>query len=192
MDAADHITQLLLDWGRGNEQAQQQLLAIVYSELHRIAASHLRAESASQALQPTALVHEVYLRLVDQTRIRWKNRSQFFAISSQLIRRVLVDHARKRRALKRGGDLTHLSFEETLDSGNSTDQEILLINEALSALEELDPRQARVVELRFFGGMNVKEVAEILSISPVTVKRDWKTARAFLFHYLSKAGEGPR
>ena len=185
MDALENVTQLLLEWNRGNEQAQERLLAIVYAELHRIASAQMSHEQDSHTLQPTALVHEVYLRLVDQTRARWQNRHHFFAISSKLIRRVLVDHARQRKAQKRGGGVTHVDLDESMDSPKGPGHEVLAINEALSELEELDPRQARVVELRFFGGMTIEEIAEHLSIAPVTVKRDWKTARAFLFHSLS-------
>ncbi len=185
MNALENVTQLLLDWNRGNDEAQERLLAIVYAELHRIAAVHFQAEREGHTLQPTAVVHEVYLRLVDQTRIRWQNRAHFFAIASRLMRRALVDHARHRKAEKRGGGAAHLNVDEVLNLSPATRHDTIAIDDALSALERLDPRQARVVELRFFGGLTVEETAETLSVAPVTVKRDWKTARAFLFHHLT-------
>ena len=184
MQPAEDLTQLLLDWERNNEEAQKRLLVLVYAELRRLANHQLKGERLGHTLQPTALVHEAYLRLVDQTRVRWRNRAHFFAIASQMMRRTLVDHARKHKSQKRGGLATRLSIDEARDLPDSADVDIVGLDEALEELAELDPRQARVVELRFFGGLSVEEITEVLGVSKATVKRDWATAKAWLFHQL--------
>ncbi len=181
------LTQLLLEWNRGKETAQEELLALVYGELRRLAARKLELERQGHTLQPTALVHEVYLRLVDQTRVEWQNRAQFFAIAAQTMRRILVDHARRHQAKKRGAAATHVVFDESLQTPSSKDVDVLALNDLLKDLAELDERQSRIVEMRFFGGLQVKEIAEVLSISPATVKRDWSTARAWLYQQLKGA-----
>lgn len=186
MKSSEVLTQLLLDWGRGNREAQERLLSLVYADLRHLANCQLKRERRDHTLQPAALVHEAYLRLVDQTRVEWRNRTQFFALASQMMRRVLVDHARRRQAEKRGGEATLLALDEAQDLPTTRYIDIAALDEALKALAELDLRQSRVVELRFFGGLTVEETAEILSISRATVKRDWSTAKAWLFQELKK------
>lgn len=180
------VTSLLIEWQEGKSAARDQLLAIVYDELRQLARSYLRRESPGHTLQPTALVGEAYLRLVDQRRVSWRSRSHFFGIAAQMMRRVLVDHARSRRAEKRGGDLPRLSLDEALGVSDEKSVDLIALDDALTALAELDPRQGRIVELRFFGGFEVKEVAEILEISPATVKREWAMAKAWLHREISQ------
>ena len=195
MSSNAQITRLLLDWGAGNESALTALLPLVYEELRTMAARHLRLERQAHTLQRTALVHEAFLRLVDQKRIDWQNRSQFFSIASQLMRRILVDHARKHLSGKRGGGAEHLSLDEIeppagAEDGEELNAALLLterdpvnlssIDDALKRLEKLDARQGKLVELRFFGGLSVEDTANVLGISPATVKREWTSARAWL------------
>jgi RNA polymerase sigma factor (TIGR02999 family) len=183
---AGSVTALLKDWSGGDGHALERLIPLVYSELRRLAASYLRRERADHTLQPTALVHEAYLRLVDQKRVDWQSRAHFFGIAAQMMRRVLVDHARRRQAAKRGSRTYRISIAEDLP-GAERDPELLSLDEALRGLEALDPRQARVVELRFFGGLSVEETAELLGVSPATVKREWQTARAWLAREIQRA-----
>jgi RNA polymerase sigma factor (TIGR02999 family) len=173
------VTGLLREWSGGNRQALERLMPLVYGELRKLAASYLRAERADHTLQPTALVHEAYLRLVDQRSVNWQNRAHFFGIAAQMMRRILVDHARRRQAAKRDGATYRLQTEPGLEDVDR-DPELLALDEALTGLETLDVRQARIVELRFFGGLTVEETAEVTGISPATVKREWQTARAWL------------
>lgn len=172
------ITALLKDWSGGDRAALERLMPVVYAELRRLAASYLRSERPDHTLQPTALVHEAYLRLADQHSVEWANRGHFFGIAARIMRRILVDHARRRRALKR--DMAGLRL--TTEDAGPLDRapELIALDSALTSLEKLDPQQAKVVELRFFGGMTVEETAEATGISTATVKREWRTARAWL------------
>jgi RNA polymerase sigma factor (TIGR02999 family) len=182
------VTQLLLAWSGGDPSAGERLLPAVYAELHRQAARAMRRESSEHTLQATALVHEAYLRLVDQQRVVWRNRAHFFGIAAQVMRRVLVDHARERHAAKRGGGAPQLVLGEA-DAVSAPAAEdgvdILALHEALERLAALDPDQARLVELRYFGGLSIEETAEALGVSPATVKREWAIARAWLRRELS-------
>ena len=174
------VTALLRDWSGGDRQALERLMPLVYGELRRLAASYLRAERPDHTLQPTALVHEAYLRLVDQRSVSWANRAHFFGIAAQLMRRILVDHARKRQAAKRARRLPRHRRSRRSRRPDDRAPELLALDGALSDLEKLDPRQARIVELRFFAGLTVEETAEVTGVSPATVKREWRTARAWL------------
>jgi RNA polymerase sigma factor (TIGR02999 family) len=183
---AAEITELLVAWSGGDRAALEQLLPLVYSELKRVAARRLARERPEHTLQPTALVHEAYLKLVDQRRARWESRTQFFGVAAELMRRILVDHARVRAAAKRGAGRTLVSLsaagEPCRPEGPHTD--LLALDAALDRLAELDPRQSRIVELRYFGGLSVDETAALLELSPATVKRAWTMARAWLFREL--------
>jgi RNA polymerase sigma factor (TIGR02999 family) len=177
------VTELLADWSKGNEVARGQLIEIVYGELKRLAKAYLRRERPNHSVAATALVHEAYLKLVDQRRVQWQNRSHFFGIAAQAMRRILVDHARARDAAKRGGgELTIESKPQ--DSVERSDIDILALDEALSRLEAVEPRWRQLVELRFFAGLTVEETASVLDRSPATVKRDWSLARAWLYREL--------
>lgn len=171
---------MLGDWSRGNRSALNQLLPLVYAELRRIAARQLRGERANHTLQPTALVNEVYLRLVDQRQVDWHNRAHFFGVAAMVMRRILVDHARRHRAGKRGEGLQCVSIDEARDVAASNEIPILALDEALGRLEEVDSDLAKIVELRAFGGLSVEEAAHVLNVSPSTAKRDWRAARAWL------------
>jgi RNA polymerase sigma factor (TIGR02999 family) len=182
------VTPLLLAWGSGDKSAGERLLPAIYEELHRQAARAMRREAEEHTLQATALVHEAYLRLVDQRRAEWQNRAQFFGVAAQIMRRILVDHARAQHATKRGGAMQQITLGDAhqvsaTDGDNALD--VLALHDALERLAEIDPDQARVVELRYFGGMNIEETAEALGISPATVKREWAVARAWLRRELS-------
>jgi RNA polymerase sigma factor (TIGR02999 family) len=184
------VTALLLAWNQGDRDALERLMPLVYQELHRIAAAHFRRERPEHTLQATALVHEAYLKLVDQRHTRWENRSQFFAVAATLMRRVLVDHARAQAADKRGAGATRLSLGDVAEPraiGGEADVDVLALNEALDKLAALDPRQARVVELRFFGGLDLEETASTTETSLTTVKRDWIMAKAWLYRELGGA-----
>ncbi len=181
---ANVVTRLLLDWSRGDEEALAKLMPLVYDELRRIARQYLGRERAGHTLQPTALVHEAYLKLVGLRRIRWQNRAHFFAVAARLIRRILVDHARSHAAAKRGGGVPAVTLEALLEPALRRDFDIVALDDSLSRLATLDARQARLVELRFFGGLNVAETAEVLGVSSATVKREWRTARAWLYREL--------
>lgn len=176
----ENVTQLLERWGGGDESALCELMPIVYGELRRLAAAYLRRERRGHTLQPTALVNEAYLKLVDQRRARWQNRAQFFGVAAQLMRRILVDHARSRQAAKRGGEHFRLSLEQIDPASNSPDLSLLAVHEALERLAAIDAEQVRVVELRFFGGLSIEETAEVLGVGHATVEREWKMARAWL------------
>ncbi|HKH44618.1 MAG TPA: sigma-70 family RNA polymerase sigma factor [Thermoanaerobaculia bacterium] len=176
----EDVTRLLLAWRDGNEQALARLMPLVYDELRRLAASYMRRERSDHTLQPTALLNEAYLRLIDQTRVAWQGRAHFFGIAARMMRRILMDHARQHRAAKRGSGGRKLPLDEAMQEPLRQDVDLLALDEALTRLEELDPRQSRVVELRFFAGLEVTEVAEVLGISPATVKREWAVARAWL------------
>ena len=180
------VTQLLVAWGRGDAAAGERLLPIVYAELHRRAAAAMRREQVGHTLQTTALVHEAYMRLVGQREIAWKNRAQFYGVAAQLMRRILIDQARERLAEKRGGGAHQITLSgiEAPDSDEDA-MEVMALHEALGRLAKLDPRQARLVELRYFGGLGIEETAEALEVSPATVKREWATARAWLKREIS-------
>jgi RNA polymerase sigma factor (TIGR02999 family) len=176
------VTQLLVAWGNGNAAAGDELLAAVYAELHSQAARAMRREAVDHTLQPTALVHEAYLRLIDQRRVQWKNRAQFFGVAAQLMRRILVDHARGRDAAKRGGGVATITLEDVDAAADQASDviDVLALHDAIERLAVLDPDQARVIELRYFGGMSIEETAEVLEVSTATVKREWAVARAWL------------
>jgi RNA polymerase sigma factor (TIGR02999 family) len=184
------VTELLIAWGKGDEAARDELLPLVYQELRRVAAKHLRRERRDHTLRPTALVNETYLRLVGQKRVLWQNRAQFFAIAASHMRRILVDHARRRGADKRYGDRGRVTLQEGLAVSRSRDIELVALDEALGDLAILDPQLSRVVELRFFGGLSIEETAEVENVSPATVKRKWDVARAWLHRRIS-GGEAP-
>lgn len=188
---ARDVTQLLVDWNQGDQSALEELMPLVYQELHRLAERSMRRERPGHTLQPTALIHEAYLQLVDQTRIQWKNRAQFFGVSAQLMRRITLLHARSRGAAKRGGGFHRITFDEDLPVSAHQAAELVDIDEALTSLAALDPRLAKVVELRFFGGLTVEETAQTLEVSPTTVKREWRTARAWLNDRLATSAPQP-
>jgi RNA polymerase sigma factor (TIGR02999 family) len=173
------VSSLLRAWTDGDQQALEKLTPFVYEELHRLARYYMSGERTGHSLQTTALVNEAYLRLTDYKRMRWQNRAHFFAVSAQLMRRILVDHAR-RHNLKRGAGVRHVSLEDTAVVGER-DEDLVVLDDALRTLARFDSRKAQVVELRFFGGLSVEETAEILKVSPITVMRDWSTARAWLY-----------
>jgi len=185
------VSGLLQAWSAGDQTALDQLTPIVYDELRRLARHYLRQERADHSLQATALVNEAYLRLVDYKRMRWENRAHFFAVSAQLMRRILVDHAR-RRNLKRGAGVEHVALEDTAIVGGGRADNLVALDDALHTLARLDPRKARVVELRFFGGLSVEETAEVVQVSSVTVMRDWSTARAWLHREMSRGNSDGR
>lgn len=180
------VTELLRDWHDGDEAARDRLISLVYDELRRLAGGQLARERGGHTLQPTALVHEAYLRLADHYRLAWQGRTHFFAIAAITMRRILVSHARKHRAAKRGqgGIAVTLREDHAVDEGRSVD--LLALDQALAELESIDARQCRVIELRYFGGLTIEETAEALEISPATVKLDWSLARAWLFRQLSR------
>jgi RNA polymerase sigma factor (TIGR02999 family) len=180
-----HVTTLLVRWREGDNRAGDELLDTVYSELRRLAAHYIRQECPDHTLQATALVHELYIRLVASEPVNWQNRAHFFAVAAQQLRRILVNYARDKQAQKRGGKRVKLALSDVSDISESRNQDVLAVDEALRHLEELDGRAARVVELRFFGGLTEREAAEALGISVATLKRDWDFARAWLVRHLS-------
>ena len=187
-DSGERITQLLQSWQQGDAQSGEEVVPLVYAELRRIARMRLSAERSSHTLQPTALVHEAWLKLMQQHGATWQNRSQFFAIAAQAMRRILVDHARRRHSHKRNGGDNLLTLDTVEDSIASPlpDEEMLALDAALDQLTTIDARQSRVVELRFFGGLSVEETAGVLDLSATTVKRDWTTARAWLYREIQR------
>jgi len=186
--SAPDVTRLLLDWSQeGNRTALDALTPLVYDELRRLAGAYLRRERHDHTLQSTALVHEAYLKLIDQRNVQWQNRAHFFGVAAQMIRRILVDHARGHQAAKRGSGAAQLSLDEALGvPGQQRDVNLVALDDALGELEKLDPQQSRVIELRYFAGLSIEETAEVMSISPATVKREWSTARAWLFRELNR------
>ncbi|HKX29958.1 MAG TPA: sigma-70 family RNA polymerase sigma factor [Blastocatellia bacterium] len=180
------ITQLLVAWGAGDQAALEKLTPLVYQELRHLAKRYLARENAGHTLQPTALVHEAYLRLIEQKQVRWQNRAHFFGISAQMMRRILVDLARAQRQTKRGGAARLVALDETLVISDAPGEDLVALDDALQTLAAMDERKSRVVELRFFGGLSVKETAEVLQVSPETVMRDWKLAKVWLHRELSK------
>jgi RNA polymerase sigma factor (TIGR02999 family) len=189
--SGESLTAMLQAWAKGDLEARDRLLPIVYGELRREAARHLKGERTGHTLQPTALVHEVYLRLAEPRRIPWRSRAEFFAAAAQAMRRILVDYARRRGASKRAGNWTRVRLDEAVAVEGERDLDLLALDEALDRLAEQDARTARIVELRFFGGLSVPEIASVLKVSPTTVKRDWTLARAWLHRWLEEsAGVG--
>jgi RNA polymerase sigma factor (TIGR02999 family) len=185
---APDVTQLLASWSQGDQAALEQLMPLVYGELRRLASAYLRHERSNHTLQSTALVHEAFMRLVGQHSVEWRNRAHFFAIAAQMMRRILVDYARAQRREKRGSGAVKLELDaalaEGLDSG--LDLDILSLNSTLDELSRLDSRQGRVVELRFFAGLSIEETAEVMSLSPASIKREWNSARAWLFREMTR------
>jgi RNA polymerase sigma factor (TIGR02999 family) len=184
--APKEVTQLLMAWSNGDQEALEKLVPLVYDELRRIARRYMEREPAGHTLQTTALVNEAYLRLIEQKAMKWQNRAHFFAISAQLMRRILVSMARARHANKRGGEARQVSLDEALVVSEERAAELVALDEAMNELAALDPRRSRVVELRYFGGLSVEETAEVLKISPETVMREWKRAKAWLYTELNR------
>jgi RNA polymerase sigma-70 factor, ECF subfamily len=182
------VSEILRAWSDGDQDALDRLTPIVYDELRRLARRYMRREDAGHSLQSAALVNEAYIRLVDYKRMRWQNRAHFFAISSQLMRRILVDHARRRNQ-KRGAGFAHIPLEDAAIVGGELPTELVALDDAMNALQHLDPRKVRVVEMRFFGGLSVAETAAVLNVSEVTVMRDWNSAKAWLYRELTGQGE---
>jgi RNA polymerase sigma factor (TIGR02999 family) len=183
-EAGDDISKLLRAWSGGDQRALERLTPVVYDELHRLARRYMKHERPGHSLQTTALVNEAYVRLVDYKRMQWQDRAHFFAVSAQVMRRILVEHAR-RHNLKRGGDVMHISLDEAAVVGGDRPADLVALDDAMNALARLDARKAQVVEMRFFGGLSVGETAEVLKVSTVTVKRDWSTAKLWLYRELA-------
>lgn len=180
------VTRLLLAWTNGNRAALEELIPVVYPELRRIAARYLRRERTGHTLQPKALVHEAYLKLVDQERAAWQNRAQFFGVAAQLMRRILVDHAREHAAAKRGGGARAVTLVDMIAGSPDRGIDVIALDEALTRLTTIYPEQGRLVELRYFGGLTIEETAEVMGLSPATVKRQWAVARAWLLTQLDR------
>ena len=190
MTTAPHqVTLLLHSWSKGDREALDQLLPLVYEELRRQAARYLRQERADHTLQATALIHEAYLRLVDQRSVEWQNRAHFFAIAARLMRQILVDHARRHEAAKRGGSAIKVPVEEAAASGAGRDINLVALDAALDKLAEIDAEQSRIVELRYFSGLTIEETAEVMGISAATVKREWQVAKAWLRREIKEGTE---
>jgi RNA polymerase sigma-70 factor, ECF subfamily len=186
MSNQENITHLLIELSNGKRSTLDALLPLVYDEMKRMAAGYLRRERADHTLQPTALVHEAYLRLVDQTRVNWQNRAHFFGVAAQIMRRLLVDHARKHNAEKRGQDFQKLSLDENIDRAVERSSELIALDDALKALAEFDEQKARMVELRYFGGLSIEETADVMGVTPTTIKRHWRFAKAWLHGEMQK------
>jgi RNA polymerase sigma factor (TIGR02999 family) len=182
------VTALLAKWSGGDNAALEELMPLVYGELKRLAGSYLRRERPDHTLQSAALVNEAFLRLVDQSKVRWQNKSHFFGIAAQMMRRILVDHARGHKAAKRGAGVELLELNEAVAQAQKQSIDLLGLDEALDTLEKMDPQQSRIIELRFFGGLSIEETAEVLGISPATVKRDFAAARAWLYRAVTTRG----
>jgi len=185
VDGSSHdVTRLLIEWSHGNRASLERLMPLVYDELRHLARRNIRHERAGHTLQPTALVHEAYLKLVDQRQVKWHDRAHFYAVAAQVMRRILVDHARRHAAAKRGGAIAKLSLDDIISTAPAPNVDFVLLDDLLERLATFDERQSRVVELRFFGGLTVEETAEALNVSPATVKSDWRVARAWLYSEL--------
>jgi RNA polymerase sigma factor (TIGR02999 family) len=179
------VTQLLVAWGEGDKAALDELMPVVYDELRRVAQRYLSRERANHTLQTTALVHEAYLRLIDQRSVNWQNRAQFFGIAAQMMRRILINHAKDRHAKKRQGYSEKVALDEAVSFFEQRELDLMALDEALDGLAALDPQQTRIVELRFFGGLTIEEVAEVVEMSPATVKREWESAKLWLRRQLA-------
>ena len=182
--AKDQVAELLRAWSAGDTSALERLTPIVYDELHRLARRYMKGERPGHSLQTTALVNEAYLRLVDYTRMQWQDRAHFFAVSAQVMRRILIEHARRHNQ-KRGGGVAHVSLEEAASVGSNRAGDLVALDDAMNTLAQLDPRKAQVVDMRFFGGLSVDETADVLKVSPATVMRDWISAKAWLYRELA-------
>jgi RNA polymerase sigma factor (TIGR02999 family) len=189
LEPRQEVTQVLLDWNSGDEHAPERLMPLVYEELRRLARFYLQQERSDHTLQATGLVHEAYLRLVDQSSMNWQNRAHFFAVAAKIMRRILVDYARNHRAEKRGGEREKILFDEALAPSNERAVDLIALDEALQDLETFDPRQSHIVELRFFGGLTNEEIGEVLEISPRTIKREWRLAKAWLRREIMSEGD---
>jgi len=187
--SAPQLTRLLLAWGQGEEAALEKLVPLVHAELRRIARRYMIGERKGHTLQTTALVNEAYLRLVDSQKVNWQNRAHFFAISAQLMRRILVDHARSRAYQKRGGGAYKVTLDEAMIGPEEPGHDLVALDDALHALAEIDPRKTQVIELRFFGGLSVEETSEVLKVSQDTVLRDWRLAKAWLRREMARGGQ---
>jgi len=183
--SSHEVSQLLVAWGNGDQAALSSLMPLVYQELHRIAGRYMRRERPGHTLQTSALVNEAYLKLVDQ-KVPWQNRAQFFGVAAQLMRRILVDHARRHARLKRGGDLQKLSLDETAIMSKDRAAEFIALDDALTSLAEIDPNKSRIVEMKFFGGLDFDEVAEVEKVSSRTIRREWRKAKAWLHQEMQK------
>jgi RNA polymerase sigma-70 factor, ECF subfamily len=184
--APEEVSQLLLDWSNGDQAALDKVMPVVYQELHRMAHHYMRKERVGQTLQTTALVNEAYLRLADYKKMRWQSRAHFFAVAAQVMRRILVEKARSKKFAKRGGGAHQISLDETAIVSAGRSAEVIAVDEALTDLESWDPRKGRIVELRFFGGLSIEETAEVLKVSPTTVQREWRSAKAWLHRAISE------
>ncbi len=182
----NQVTQLLLDWGNGDKAALDKLVPVVYQELRRLAAYYMRRERPGHTLQTSALVNEAYMRLVDYSQMRWQSRAHFFAVAAQAMRRILVEHARKRHFAKRGGGAVKVSLDEAAIVSQEQAADLVALDDALTSLEAMDERKARIVELRYIGGLNIEETAEVLAISPATVQREWRAAKAWLYREIKE------
>ncbi len=191
MDSSPDVTQYLLDWGAGDQQALDRLMPVVYGELYRLGRSYMRREGPDHTLQATALINEAYLQLIRQRRVSWQDRSHFFAVAATMMRRILLHHAERKQAAKRGGSQPVVNLDEavigTVIGGNEPSIDLFALDRAIEELQQLDPRSGRVVELKFFAGLTAKEIAEVLKISEATVKREWRMARAWLQRHLGQA-----
>lgn len=183
---AHEVTQLLIEWSNGDKAALDKLMPLIHEELRRLAHHYMSRERPGHTLQTTALVDEAYLRLVHRKGVRWQNRAHFFAIAAQSMRSILVDHARGLTYAKRGGGASKIALDEGMIASRERGAEVVALDEALVVLAEIDPKQSRIVELRFFGGLTIEETAEVLDLSPATIKREWSTAKAWLYHQLNK------
>jgi len=181
------VTRLLLDWSDGDERARDEMLPLVYNELRRLAASYLRRERPGHTLRPTELVHDAYLRLIDQRQVNWKNRAQFVGLAAVMMRRILVNHARERATDKRGGDVQKVPLSDVDAAGVPQNVDVIALHSALDQLETIDQRKSRIVELKFFGGLTTNEIADVLHVSPATIERDWSFARAWLYDAIGGA-----
>jgi RNA polymerase sigma factor (TIGR02999 family) len=184
MSGTLEVTELLTAWGEGDQSALQRLVPVVHAELHRLARRHMSHERRDHTLQTSALVNEAYLRLIDLSKVRWQDRAHFFAMSSRLMRRILVDHARARKSVKRTAGGERVSFDEALVVSDESPVDLVALDDALQALEAFDPRKSQVIEMRFFGGLSIEETSEALQVSPETVKRDWRLAKLWLLREL--------
>jgi RNA polymerase sigma factor (TIGR02999 family) len=182
----NEITEQLIAWSKGDATALDKLIPVVYQELRRMADQYLRREDLSHSLQPTALVHEAYLRLIDQTKVQWQNRAHFFGVAAQMMRRILIDHAKTKHRLKRGGTAIKVSLDENVNVSEERSAELIALDDALQELAQMDERKSRIVELRYFGGLSVDETAEVLGVSNKTVMRDWNFAKAWLYQQLTE------
>lgn len=181
------VTTLLLKWSKGDKAALDEMLPLVYDELRRLAAHYINRERSDHTLQPTALVHEAYMRLVDQRNVDWKNKAQFFGVAAQMMRRILINYARDRAAAKRGADVQRVSLSMALEAFEQPDVNLLALDDALKELTKLDERKSQIVELKFFGGLTIEEIAEVLQVSHATVEREWAMARAWLYRAMGRS-----